>query len=277
MPRTNQGEVVVVVVMVGCLIRDGVVGGGGGWGGVKKGVQFAPHGGTEVLLVSGHCLADCPRRLPVFFCFTVHCLPPVSRSAVGAGPPLPPHHHPPPPPPPPLSSPLPGANGHSHSPEDCSSLPPTPTWCLCYFLQPTTSFWLGRHRLSCAGRRRLTQTLRKPNASRVGFSPIFFFLWSFLIRWIMEGRGSRGLCKMKQVGSRPLVNYWRLSHKTIPLMFTYHPFPFTAVTCVVGVRRQLFKRWWISSLALNPCIYYVLELLLIYYMFPAITPCRHKH
>lgn len=49
-----------------------------------EGVQFAPHGRTEVLLVSEHCLADCPRRLPVFFCFTVHCLP-VSRSVVEAG------------------------------------------------------------------------------------------------------------------------------------------------------------------------------------------------
>lgn len=53
-------------------------------GGVDKVVQFATHGRTEVLLVSEHCLADCPRRLPVFFCFTVHCLP-VSRSVVEAG------------------------------------------------------------------------------------------------------------------------------------------------------------------------------------------------
>lgn len=60
-------------------------GGGGGisgceleLGGGEEGVQFSPHGGTEVLLVSGYCLADCPHRLPVFFCFTVHCLPIVS-------------------------------------------------------------------------------------------------------------------------------------------------------------------------------------------------------
>lgn len=56
--------------------------GGGEW--VDEVVQFAPHGGTEELLVSEHCLADCPRCLPVFFCFTVHCLP-VSRSVVEAG------------------------------------------------------------------------------------------------------------------------------------------------------------------------------------------------
>lgn len=47
-------------------------------------VQCAPHGGTEELLVSEHCLADCPSRLPEFFCSTVHCLP-VSHSVVEAG------------------------------------------------------------------------------------------------------------------------------------------------------------------------------------------------
>lgn len=52
--------------------------------GVDEVVQFAPHGRTEVLLVSEHCLADCRRRLPVFFCFTVHCLP-VSHSVMEAG------------------------------------------------------------------------------------------------------------------------------------------------------------------------------------------------
>lgn len=52
--------------------------------GGDEAVRFAPHGGTEVLLVSEHCLADCPHRLPVFFCFTVHCLP-VSHSVVKAG------------------------------------------------------------------------------------------------------------------------------------------------------------------------------------------------
>lgn len=81
MPRTNQR-----VVLVFFFFENGGEGG-------DEVVQFAPHGGTEVLLVSEHCLADCPHRLPVFFCFTVHCLP-VSRSVVeagdkcGAGPPL---------------------------------------------------------------------------------------------------------------------------------------------------------------------------------------------
>lgn len=72
MPRTYQ-RVVVGFFSFWC-----------GGGGVDEVVQFAPHGGTEELLVSEHCLADCPRRLPVFFCFTVHCLP-VSRSVVEAG------------------------------------------------------------------------------------------------------------------------------------------------------------------------------------------------
>lgn len=36
-------------------------------GGVDEVDQFAPHGGTEVVLVSEYCLADCPRRFPVFF------------------------------------------------------------------------------------------------------------------------------------------------------------------------------------------------------------------
>lgn len=67
--------------------KDISEGGGGGISleeGADERVQFAPHGRTEELLVSEHCLADCPRRLPVFFCFTVHCLP-VSRSVVEAG------------------------------------------------------------------------------------------------------------------------------------------------------------------------------------------------
>lgn len=51
--------------------------------GVDEVVQFVPHGRTEVVLLSDHCLADCHLRLPVFFCFTVHCLP-VSRSLVEA-------------------------------------------------------------------------------------------------------------------------------------------------------------------------------------------------
>lgn len=119
-------------------------------------LQCDPHGGTEELLVSEHCLADCPRRLPVFFRFTLHCRRPSAegrsrgRSAEPGPPPHYHHHHPPPPP----ETHTHGANGHSHSPEDCSSLPPTPTWCLCYFLQATTPFWLGRRRLYCAGRRR---------------------------------------------------------------------------------------------------------------------------
>ena len=73
MPRTYQRVVVGFFSFEGCVE-----------GGVDEVVQFAPHGGTEELLVSEHCLADCPRRLPVFFCFTVHCLP-VSRSVVEAG------------------------------------------------------------------------------------------------------------------------------------------------------------------------------------------------
>lgn len=36
----------------------------------EEGVQLSPHGGTEELLVSEHCLADCR----VFSVFTVHCL-----------------------------------------------------------------------------------------------------------------------------------------------------------------------------------------------------------
>lgn len=76
MPRTFQREVVGFFFSLEARERGG--------GAVDKTVQCAPHGGTEELLVSEHCLADCRRRLPVFFCFTVHCLP-VSHSVVEAG------------------------------------------------------------------------------------------------------------------------------------------------------------------------------------------------
>lgn len=121
-------------------------------GGVDEVVQFAPHGGTEELLVSEHCLADCPRRLPVFFCFTVHCLP-VSRSVVEAG-------------------------------DKCGAGPPRCKW---PFSQPRRLLLSATHShlvpllfsstnhfilagslpsvLCCAGRRRLTQTLCKLNVS----------------------------------------------------------------------------------------------------------------
>lgn len=104
---------------------------------------------------------------------------------------LPPH-----PPPPPLfhaTATLPpprththtrGANGHSHSPEDCSSLPPTPTWCLCYFLQATTPFWLGRRRLYCAGRRRFDSNVMQGER----FNPV-----STLFRIVREG-GRKQVC-----------------------------------------------------------------------------------
>lgn len=69
-----------------------------------KRVQYdAPHGRTEVLLINGHCLADCP-RLPVFFCLTVHSLPFSHFVKWGICVDLDP----------------PCTNGHSHSPEDWS-------------------------------------------------------------------------------------------------------------------------------------------------------------
>lgn len=149
------------------------VNGVGGCGGVGVGaLQCDPHGGTEELLLSEHCLADCPHRLPVFFCFTLRCR---SRAGDGAqSPDTPPKPHHPPPPSFHATTTLPPP-GHTHihavqmailtaqkTAPLCHPLPPGAF--AIFFKQPLHSGWVAAVCTVLAGAV-LTQTLCKANVS----------------------------------------------------------------------------------------------------------------
>lgn len=149
----------------------------GGWGRGWGGLQCDPHGGTEELLVSEHCLADCPRRLPVFF------LPRSTLSEPSRGRSAEPGHPPIPPPSPPVRPPPPG-HTHIHAVQMailtaqktaplCHPLPPGAF--AIFFKQPLHSGWVAAVCTVLAGAV-LTQTLCK-GAFQSGFDAFQCARW----------------------------------------------------------------------------------------------------